>query len=146
MYRRKGIQRLGKRFRVEGSVEKRRQVWSRRAISVVFVPLCMALAFLFSSCGENGSVSPPPSAGSHSVVLTWAASTSADVVGYNVYRSDVSGGPYALLDKSVPAGTLSYTDTAVQAGQTYYYVLTAVDSEGEESAYSNEASASVPSP
>jgi len=112
----------------------------RRAIVVVFLPLCMALAFLFSSCGGGGSVH------SHSVVLTWDASTSPDVVGYNVYRSDVSGGPYTLLDASIPGSTLTYTDRTVQAGMTYYYVVTAVNSEGNESLYSNEASALVPSP
>jgi hypothetical protein len=116
-----------------------------RAISVVFVPLCMALASLFSSCG-GGSINSPPSARSHWVVLTWDASISTDVVGYNVYRSGVSGGPYAQLSASIPAGTLTYTDTTVQAGLTYYYVVTAVDSQGNESAYSNEASALVPSP
>jgi hypothetical protein len=117
----------------------------RRAISAVFVPLCMALASLFSSCGD-GSINSLPSARSHSVVLTWDASTSTDVVGYNVYRSDVSGGPYAQLNGSIPVLALTYTDTTVQAGLTYYYVVTAVDSEGTESAYSNEASALVPYP
>jgi hypothetical protein len=140
MYRGKRIQRLGKLFRIEGSIEKRRQVWSRRAISVVFVPLCMALASLFSSCGGAARVNP------HSVVLTWDASISTDVVAYNVYRSDVSGGPYSLLNASIPAHTLTCTDWTVQAGRTYFYVVTAVNSGGGESAYSKEASAYVPSP
>jgi TolB protein len=42
--------------------------------------------------------------------------------------------------------TTSYTDNAVQAGQTYYYVVTAIDGSGNESAYSTEASATIPSP
>jgi bacillopeptidase F len=112
---------------------------------VVFVPLCMALASLFSSCGD-GSINSPPDARSHSVVLTWDASTSTDVVGYNVYRSGSSGGPYAQLNASIPVDTLTYTDTTVQAGLIHYFVVTAVDWEGNESAYSNEASALVPSP
>ena len=37
---------------------------------------------------------------------------------------------------------LNYTDT-VQSGM-YFYVTTAVDGSGNESAYSNEASANVP--
>jgi fibronectin type 3 domain-containing protein len=32
------------------------------------------------------------------------------------------------------------------AGQLYYYVVTAVDSSGVESVYSNQASATVPTP
>jgi len=78
----------------------------------------------------------------HSVALTWNASIST-VAGYNVYRSTVSGGPYAKINASlVPA--LNYTDATVQNGSTYYYVTAAVDSSGTESAFSNEASAAIP--
>ena len=80
---------------------------------------------------------------SHSVTLSWDASTSSTVVGYNVYRSTVSGGPYTLLTSS-PIAATTYTDMTVQAGVTYYYVVTAVDASGNESAYSNEASVTVP--
>jgi hypothetical protein len=81
----------------------------------------------------------------HSVSLSWKASSSADVIGYNLYRSSISGGPYTALNGLLVTGT-AYTDTAVQAGQTYYYVTTAVNSSFVESAYSNEVEAIVPSP
>lgn len=81
----------------------------------------------------------------HTVSLSWTASTSSNVVGYNVYRGTVSGGPYTKLTTSRVTG-VAYTDAAVQAGQTYYYVTTAVDSSGNESAYSNQAQAVIPSP
>jgi fibronectin type 3 domain-containing protein len=80
----------------------------------------------------------------HSVSLSWTASTSS-VIGYNVYRSTISGGPYTLITGS-PNGGITYTDTAVQAGVTYFYVVTAVDANGNESAFSNEASATIPTP
>jgi hypothetical protein len=83
--------------------------------------------------------------GQHSVTLTWVASTSPNVTGYNAYRGTISGGPYTKLNSSLLSAT-TYTDQAVQAGDTYYYVTTAVDSQGVESAYSNEAMAVVPSP
>jgi fibronectin type 3 domain-containing protein len=41
-------------------------------------------------------------------------------------------------------GTLNYTDSTVQNSTTYYYVTTAVDASGNESVYSNEASAPIP--
>jgi len=82
--------------------------------------------------------------GIHAVNLSWDAS-SGQIAGYNVYRGSVSGGPYTKQNSSLVTQT-AYTDAAVQAGQTYYYVTTAVDSSGNESAYSNEARASVPSP
>jgi len=65
------------------------------------------------------------------------------VVGYNVYRSTVNGGPYSIMNGSLISG-LSYTDTTVQNGVLYYYVVTAVDGSGNESAYSNQASANIP--
>jgi len=79
---------------------------------------------------------------SHSVTLTWTASTST-VSGYNVYRSTVSGGPYTKLNSTLVAAT-TYVDSTVQAGQTYFYVVTSVDSSGVESADSTEVSATVP--
>jgi fibronectin type 3 domain-containing protein len=41
-------------------------------------------------------------------------------------------------------GSLSFEDDSVQAGTTYYYVVTAVNSSGEESTDSNQATAVVP--
>jgi fibronectin type 3 domain-containing protein len=76
------------------------------------------------------------------VTLSWTASTST-VTGYDVFRSTVSGGPYAQLNSSQDAST-TYADTAVQAGTTYYYVVTSVDSSGVQSADSAEVSAIVP--
>src|SRR5262249_49384571 len=83
--------------------------------------------------------------GTHSVALGWTASTSSNIAGYNVYRGTVSGGPYTRLNTSVVTGTI-YTDGAVQSGQTYYYVATAVDTSNNESAYSSQATAVVPTP
>jgi fibronectin type 3 domain-containing protein len=82
---------------------------------------------------------------SHSVSLSWTPSTSWNVDGYNVYRGTTSGGPYTKLNSSLVT-TPSYTDTTVVSGQTYYYVATALDTTNNESVYSNEAQAVVPSP
>ena len=76
------------------------------------------------------------------VDLSWNASTSP-VSGYNAYRSMTSGGPYTKLNSSLISGT-TYADFRVQHGYTYYYVTTSVNSQGRESAFSNEASATVP--
>ncbi len=80
----------------------------------------------------------------HNVSLTWDASTSPGVAGYYVYRSPTSGGPYTKLS-SLLSGT-SYVDGTVGAGQSYYYATTAADSSGDESAYSNQAQATIPTP
>jgi hypothetical protein len=78
----------------------------------------------------------------HSVTLSWTASTST-VAGYNVYRGTTSGGPYVKINSSLVT-TLGYSDTTVQSGTTYFYVVTSVDSSGNESPDSNEASAPIP--
>ena len=78
----------------------------------------------------------------HSVTVSWTASSST-MSGYNVYRSTVSGGPYSKLDSTLIA-TTSYSDTTVQSGQTYFYVVTSVDSSGNESIFSTEVSATIP--
>lgn len=80
----------------------------------------------------------------HTVSLSWTASASA-VSGYNIYRSSTSGGPYTRLNSTLLSGT-TFTDNNAQAGQTYFYVTTAVDSSSVESGYSNQAEATVPSP
>jgi hypothetical protein len=78
----------------------------------------------------------------HSAALSWIASTSV-VTGYNTYRGAISGGPYTKINSSLTAGT-TFTDTSVISGQTYYYVVTAVDSSNVESAFSNQVQAVIP--
>jgi hypothetical protein len=84
-------------------------------------------------------------ASSHSVALSWAASTSSNIAGYNVYRGTTSGGPYTVVNGALVTGT-TFTDGSVVAGQTYYYVTTAVDSGSNQSGYSNQAVAAIPTP
>ena len=80
----------------------------------------------------------------HSVSLSWT-DTNSGIAGYNIYRGTVSGGPYAQINSALDA-TPAYSDTSVVAGQTYFYVATAVDGSGVESAYSNQAEGVIPTP
>jgi hypothetical protein len=80
----------------------------------------------------------------HSVALTWTDYGSG-IAGYNVYRGSVTGGPYARINSEL-ASSSGYEDDAVASGQTYYYVTTAVNENGMESAYSNEAQEVIPNP
>jgi Abnormal spindle-like microcephaly-assoc'd, ASPM-SPD-2-Hydin len=81
--------------------------------------------------------------GTHWVALTWSPESA--VSGYNVYRGTKSGGPYSKIN-SVLDASASFTDTAVQAGYTYYYVTSAVSGSGVESKYSNQVKAVIPTP
>ena len=102
---------------------------------------------LTSNASDPSSVVPLTGAGvrAHSVTLNWTASTSKDVIGYEVYRGVHFGGPYTLLNLALVAGT-SYKDATVQAGQAYYYVAVAVNSYYAESLHSNQAQVVVPFP
>lgn len=80
----------------------------------------------------------------HTVTLSWTDSSSG-VSGFNVYRSSTSGGPYTRVNSNLISGT-SFSDNAVQGGQTYFYVTTAISGSNTESDYSNQARAIVPSP
>lgn len=75
--------------------------------------------------------------------LTWNANTEGDLAGYKVYRATASGA-YGEALASIPAGTISYQATGLVSHTTYFFVVTAYDSAGNESAVSNEVSKSIP--
>lgn len=79
----------------------------------------------------------------HSILLSWTYTQGTDAgTGFNVYRSTVTGGPYSKLTSAPLAATqLSFTDSTGTGGTKYFYVVTAIDSLGVESANSNESSA-----
>jgi len=123
------------------------------SFTVKFVPQSSGTASAKLSFNSNAGVSPTvealngsgnvTTAGKHSVSLSW--NPESLMVGYNVYRGTKPGGPYSKINTLLDAST-SFADTSVQAGQTYYYVITAVNSSGVQSAFSNPVKAVVPSP
>lgn len=98
--------------------------------------------------GEPDDTNPPAapidltaSAADSQVSLDWADNSESDLAGYNVYRSTTSGSDYTTnVNDSLVLGS-TFTDTGLTNGTTYYYVVTAVDTAGNESPYSKEASA-----
>jgi hypothetical protein len=77
------------------------------------------------------------------VVLLWKKSRESDLAGYNVYRSTTPGSGYQKLNSSL-ISVPKYIDKNVENGNTYYYVVTAVNKAGRESGYSNEVKVTVP--
>lgn len=78
----------------------------------------------------------------HTVSLSWKTPTAGTVVSYNMYRSTIHGASYGLVASAI--GGTSFTDPSPLSGTLYYYVVTAVDSQGRESIYSNEIKATIP--
>ncbi len=91
-------------------------------------------------------LSPPSNltatAGDASVSLDWDDNTEATLAGYNVYRQNFSGLSFSKLNTS-PITSSNYTDNNLTNGTTYYYVVNAEDTAGNESESSMEASASL---
>lgn len=87
------------------------------------------------------SVSGTGTVTAYSVNLSW--NSSADVVGYNVYRSTAANGTYTKINPALDA-TTAYTDGTVASGNTYYYAATSVNSSGQESAHSSPVQATIP--
>jgi len=119
--------------------------------TLTFAPQATGSASAVLSVSSNAANSPtgnlsgvgtsPPQ---HSVSLSWTENGSG-IVGYNVYRGVTSGGPYAQINSALDPST-AYTDSSVVAGQTYFYVATAVEGNGTESTYSNETQEAIPTP
>lgn len=94
----------------------------------------------------TGSGTPAPT---HSVNLSWNASTSSGISGYNVYRAVYSNsacGAFSKINSLIDTNTL-YTDSNVADGTAYCYATTAVNTSNQESTYSNIASnVQIPAP
>jgi endo-1,4-beta-xylanase len=95
----------------------------------------------------GGGMTPPPAptglvatAGNAQVQLSWNASTGATA--YNVKRATTNGGPYTTV-ATIP-GT-SFTNTGLTNGTTYFFVVSATNSNGE-SANSSQVSATPQAP
>jgi hypothetical protein len=120
-------------------------------IVVLFTPTALGQRAATLSVADGASGSPQTvslaGTGGHDVVLTWTASPSGGIMGYNVYRGTKSGGEGTAPLNSAPVNGATFTDANVTAGTDYYYVVTSVASDGTtESAPSAETNATVPTP
>lgn len=125
--------------------------------TVTFSPSAAGAAsatLTFSSNAQSSTTSEAltgtgTAAPTHTVNLSWNASSSSNVSGYNIYRAvyaTSSCGSFAKINSTLNTGTL-YTDSAVTDGTSYCYATTAVNTSNEESGYSNIVSAvQIPAP
>ncbi|HEV8374684.1 MAG TPA: hypothetical protein VGR38_00450 [Candidatus Polarisedimenticolia bacterium] len=81
---------------------------------------------------ELSSFGALPSPGG--ITLQWATATETDVLGWQVYRSEYSGGPFTRISPlALPSGADSqeetdyvYQDASVISGRRYYYLVEAI--------------------
>ncbi|KAF1080928.1 MAG: hypothetical protein GQF41_2742 [Candidatus Rifleibacterium amylolyticum] len=71
------------------------------------------------------------------ILVNWSANTEPDLVGYRLYRSNSSGGPFTLIATIGTQPAPSYLDNDQQNGlvndQYYFYKISAFDTQGKES-------------
>jgi len=79
----------------------------------------------------------------YSVSLSWTASSSSGVAGYYVYRATLPDTSYSKITSTHVSGT-TYADSSVAPGESYSYEVTAVNSQGAESAPSAPVTATIP--
>ena len=94
-----------------------------------------------SPAPQSAATSPAPQS-TASVTLAWTPNTEPDLAGYKVYRA-TSSGSYGAATATLPANTTSFVATGLQPGVTYFFVITAFDSSGNESARSPELRATA---
>jgi cellulose 1,4-beta-cellobiosidase len=65
--------------------------------------------------------------GTGQITVTWNGSANATI--YHLHRSTTPGGAYTLIDVNATTSNTSYSDTGtgLTTGQTYYYVIVAVN-------------------
>ena len=97
------------------------------ATPVAFVPDAPEIPASFNSFPEDGAI-----------VLNWADNLQIGFLEFRLFRATSSGGPYTQITSTTQS---TFTDDTVTNGTTYYYVVTAVNSDGLESDNSNEDSA-----
>ena len=92
-------------------------------IELTFTPSAAGQRMATLDITDNAAGSPQTvslsGTGLLDVFLSWSASTSSDIVGYNVYRGTTSGGESSTPLNSTPISGTSYVDETVTAGATY---------------------------
>lgn len=125
---------------------------NRKLMALYFVVALSLVGLGARSVASQSKAKRPLAAAAtaHSTVLTWTQSpnpncvpTACPVIGNNVYRGTTAGGEGTTPYFASTTPIVTFTDTAVTPGVTQFYVVTAVNANGE-SPKSNEVSATTP--
>lgn len=128
---------------IKHPIEKR--VWTLVVLGGAVLAMALMISGCCDECNDPVIVDYPPAAptgvysitGNEQVEIYWNANTEPDLEGYDIYWS------YAAEDNpeymvSVPRHATGFVDGDVVNGVTYFYVIRAYDSGGQQSAESNQ--------
>jgi len=80
--------------------------------------------------------------GTNQISLSWSpVFLLGGATNYIIYRSEVSGGPYAAVGTNSSGATVTFVDTGLQGGKPYYYYVQGTMAGGVVSGASSEATA-----
>lgn len=143
----------------------------RTKTNLLYIAIILfSVSLLFAACGVESSVdsalqaedtssnppsqeSPPSQEASNTATLSWEApATNADgtplddLSGYKVYYGKTSGVYGEIMDVSLTdtPNFPEYTLTALESGTRYYFAVTAYDTSGNESNFSEEVYKDIP--
>ncbi len=107
--------------------------------------LLCAMVCLLVACGSGGGGESAASAGPNTAVLTWDAVPVPNVGGYRVYSGTAPGTYSQSFGQGLNTGNVTtYEVTGLSSGIRYYFVVTAFDTTGHESGFSNEVVKDIP--
>ena len=104
---------------------------------------CMMLIVACTGGGDGGD-STPSTAATASVTFQWDPVADSDLAGYRVYQSTSSTSLGTRIKDNIPPSTTSYQAVNLTKGTTYYFVVKAFDTSGNESSASNQISKAFP--
>ena len=130
------------------------RIGSRVFFNLSFAALLAVL--LLSGCGSggggesaSGGTEPPtgasPTGAPSTAILAWDAVTATNLNGYRIYYGTNPGRYLQSVGQGINVGRVeSYTLNGLASGTRYYFAVTAFDTSGNESAFSNEVFKDIP--
>lgn len=123
--------------------------YRRKEVSTLIIIMSLFVSLSLYNCGGGGGGSGSSTSSNspgNSATLTWDAPTTnadgtplTDLAGYKVYYGTTSGNYTEVID----AGNVTTYKVENLSPGTYYFTVTAYDTSGNESDYSNEVSKTI---
>jgi hypothetical protein len=117
---------------------------------IVRLLLPLATVALMASCGRSTVSATVPSAVPSAVLtngavqLNWNPVTDQNLTGYRVYYGAASRTYLQPLGQGLASTATTYTVTGLPGAHRYFFAVTATNSLGKESGYSDEVSLDIP--
>ena len=130
-------------------MSKSKKVGSRSFFAAIF-SLALLASLSLNGCGGAGGDEPASfttaqATPSSTATLAWDTVTATNLSGYRIYYGTAPGTYLQALGQGLNVGNVAtYTLMGLTSGTRYYFAVTAFDTSGVESAFSNEVFKDIP--